>query len=162
MVHFVRAGGHFTKDALLAQSIIAGTLKGTPPLVHIARMEDGRLVLHDGHHRAVACHIAKRDSLHPDEYEMVDYSYRDYYELHPEKGWFTPFDIMTEVRCADFSRFKDMARRLYLKGDLARLEEYVRENRDGYVEPRLIHTIEELMWEVTKNPMMSANCVGRY
>lgn len=144
MIEFVKAGGKYTRDALLAQSIIAETIRGIPPPIHIALMEDGQMVLHDGHHRAVSLFLGGRPYVENSEYEIFEYTYEDYTEPHPERGWFTPFDLATEVRKPDISRFKYWARRIYKRDGMDLLREFILTDREMYVEPRKIWTVAQL------------------
>jgi hypothetical protein len=117
--------------------------------IWITRFEDGMLLLHNGHHRAVSTHLGGRFELLAGEYEFHDYKYIDYTSLVPENGYFTPFDPRTEVRLGDFKPFKDMAVRLYIEQPEA-LAAYVRDNKHLYAEPRRIWRVSELaetVWE---------------
>lgn len=158
MIRFVKAGGRFTADARLAQSLLTESVRGTPPSVHIALMEDGQMVLHDGHHRAVACFLSGRFHFESSEYEIVKYTYADYAELHPEKGWFTPFDVLKEVRIPDFSLYKEVAREVYDSEGLEGLRRLVNEYKHYYLEPRRIFTVQELVHEYQEG----CYCYGRF
>jgi hypothetical protein len=142
MVRFVRAGGRFTEDALLAFSIFTQG-RVNPPLIYVSRMEDGRLFLHDGHHRCVAKHLAGKEYLEECEYQVGHHTYEDYLVARPSDGWLTPFDLNTEVRVPDFGAFKDVARMMLGVSHQA-AESYIQENRQLYCEPRRITTIREL------------------
>ncbi len=145
MVEFVKAGGKFTFDARLAQHLLADpNRQSLPPPIHIAVMSDDRLVLHDGHHRAVAMFLGGRMHIEESEYEYGHYSYEDYATPHPEKGWFTPFNIGVEVRKPDFSWFKSNAQKIYERNGLPMLLEFIATDYESYLEPRQIWTVEQL------------------
>lgn len=165
MIEFVGAGGFFTRDARLAQHLLADG-RGLPPPMHIAVMEDDRFVLHDGHHRAVAMFLGGRPYVDAEkEAEVVRYAYADYAEAHPEKGWFTPFNLETEVRLPDFGGFKKAAILNYKKLGRDALNETIRDYRHHYVEPRRVWTVAELA-EVYREacrwqPRKSVACAGK-
>lgn len=150
MAAFVRAGGKFTFDARLAQHILTDDPRPTPPPMHLAFMEDGRVLLHDGHHRAVAMLLAGRDHLDDSEYEFAEYTYHDYSRAHPEKGWFTPFDVDTEVRLPDFGAFRLMAKNFYEHGKPEELRQLMKA-RSWYAESRRLWTVKELTEEYLAN-----------
>jgi hypothetical protein len=143
MVEFASRGGTFTYDALLSYAVCNRV--DVSPKIHIAFIkDDGSLLVHDGHHRVVAIHRAGRHILHTREYDFHEYSYDDYLNANPDKGWYTPFDPRTECRLADFGDFKDSVRRLYYLNmpTLAALS--ISRHAAGYKEPRRISTISEL------------------
>jgi hypothetical protein len=122
MVQFVRDGGIFDMPTLVGRD------PSHTDLIKLVRFEDGCVFVHDGHHRATAIWLGGRHVLDPCEFAIRDRKYIDYLEpnfLKPDEswlGWVTPFDPRTEVRCADFGRFKEKVRVLfYEKGeDVAR------------------------------------------
>lgn len=148
MIEFVKAGGKFTYDARLAQHFLSVSEdhKGFPPPMHISMMEDGRKLLHDGHHRAVAMWLGGRRQLDPSEYESAKYTYADYSLPHPDRGWYTPFDVDLEVRLPDFSLFKRGAAKVYdVKGDPAAVDTLIMDLRHRYCEDRRIWRVSELV-----------------
>ncbi len=77
-------------------------------LISIAKFEDGKLMIRDGHHRVLAIWLAERE-LHPDEYVIENWLYEDFMEISHQsiaKGFVTPFDPRKEVRIADFQDYK--------------------------------------------------------
>jgi hypothetical protein len=146
MIEFVRRGGYFSQDARLAQAILTdGRRQGVPPPMFISHMEDGRLVLHDGHHRAVAMFLGGRDHvIGKVEADYGNYTYADYSQPNPEMGWFTPFDIDTEVRLPDFGWFKGEAQEIYKQYGLGALKEFTTNYHSAYAEPRRLQTVAEL------------------
>lgn len=144
MIEFIRQGGKFTFDARLAQHVLTEEIRSTPPPMHISFMEDGSLMLHDGHHRAVAMLLGGREWIDDSEYESGHYTYDDYANVHPERGWYTPFNLYTEVRKPDFGWFKNNAKKIYERNGIHALKEFIRSDHETYAEPRRIKTIDEL------------------
>lgn len=140
MVEFLKRGGSFTKDALLAFRV-ATWLPGTGKLVHIAELPDRRWYIHDGHHRMVAMWLAGRNCIHKDEYELVNYSYRDYSTPNFKKQWYTPFNLISECRVADLTVFRlGLAA---LDNDEDRLR-YINTNAWQFKAPRQFQKLQEM------------------
>lgn len=120
MVEFVRSGGIFDKAALLLPYANANVLQ--PPLIKIARFEDGALGIHDGLHRSFSIWKAGRKVLLPEEYEIEDWRYEDYNEINFANGWYTPFDPRREVRLPDLNSFKKKVREILDGPDMLALD----------------------------------------
>jgi hypothetical protein len=106
MVLFVREGGFF--DAKNLQKFAEENHIRTAPIIKIARFEDGKLFLHDGHHRVCSILLGNRDFLEKDEFFVEDWFYADYMSINLEQKWYTVFDPRKEVRIADISKYKKM------------------------------------------------------
>ncbi len=142
MVGYVKSGGLFTRKAIEAHAVLTGS-RPDPPLIGITRFPDGVHMIHDGHNRVVACHWAGRTELDPDEYFVKEYGYEHYTDLEPENGWFTPFDPRTEVRLADFGKYKVAARLCYANNpDL--LNMFVGMRKHWYCSPRDVVAVAEM------------------
>lgn len=136
MVDFVRKGNIWNKNAL---NVFAEAQKiKVSPLIQISRFEDGKLYVHDGHHRIVATFIGERYELGPDEYEITDWTYDEYLAINLKAGWYTPYDPRIEVRLPDLKAFK--------KAVIAsnNPELFISNNRHVIVEPRKITTVRML------------------
>lgn len=141
MMDFVVRGGVFDRATLEQFAAVNGCR--IAPLVHITRFEDGLLMVHDGHHRAVACCLGARPYLHDEEYYIEDDTYESYLEISHHNGWYTPFDPRTHVRLPDFGVFKHEARDRFNNGE-SDVEAWVRENHHRYRVVRELTFIHEL------------------
>jgi hypothetical protein len=143
MKEFAWRCGRFTHDALLAYAVARGIK--VSPLIHIARIvDDGSLLVHDGHHRTVAVWRGGRRFLDPEEYIIAEYTYQQYIDVNFDRGWYTPFDPRTECRLPDFKEFKESVRRLHYLNMPNVAGSYVRARPQAYKEARRITTIEQL------------------
>jgi hypothetical protein len=106
MVEFVRRGGYFERNALIACHVCSNR-EDAPSLIQIANIE-GELFVHDGHHRVIAVALAKRHLIFDAELTVTKYTWEDYTKANIAKKWYTPFDPRTEVRLADLTRFRKM------------------------------------------------------
>jgi hypothetical protein len=140
MVEFVSIGGYYT-ESMLGQFAKNESLSRVSPLIQIARFEDGKMYVHDGHHRAVSCWLAGRQEMPHDEYQITDWTYQQYLEISHENGWYTPFDPRIHVRTPDFNKFKKEARQRFLESDHS---QWINENVHLFREDRKIITVEEL------------------
>lgn len=119
-------------------------LKPPGPLIQIAMFEDGKMYIADGHHRTIAIVLSGRDYLDEGEYEIQQWTYRQWGEVNFQCGWVTPYDPRTHVRVADYSRYKDNIRQhLHIGIDATLL--YIKTNKDRYAKPREITTIQDMM-----------------
>lgn len=139
MVAFVADGGVFEYSALKTYS--AG--QDTRP-INIVRFEDGRLYIHDGHHRIAAIYLGGRTYLHDSEYVITDWKYSDYTVINFEVKWVTPYDPRSEVRISDYWDFKQRAFD-YLRDSEATVRIYIIDsyNSGVYTRPRTALTIQD-------------------
>lgn len=138
MVEFVRQGGRFTSDAMLASAIQSGSRASGP--IAISQIGRTRFV-HDGHHRLVAIFLGGRDYVCHEEFTTTKRAWADYWVANPPSGWLTPFDPGDECRLPEFGAVKLSALAAYNDGVL---DEFLAANRHRYVEPREIETIAQL------------------
>jgi hypothetical protein len=138
MMAFVADGGLWSEAALREY---AGR-HGLPPspLIQLSQFpgEPGRpdtLMVHDGHHRLVATHLAGRDFLYPQEYRVTRWTYEQYLEINFACGWVTPFDPRTHARTADFAVWKRRVLEV-ARADPAAATELIRSQSSAYREPR--------------------------
>jgi hypothetical protein len=142
MMDFVADGGVWSEGALLRHP-------GCPrpaALIQVSALPavgGPMLLIHDGHHRLVATHLAGRDFLHPEEYLLTWWTWEEYRAPNFATGWVTPFDPRTQVRTADFATWKrhilETARR-----DPPLAERLIREQPEAYREPRRYSAIASL------------------
>lgn len=154
MVAFVRAGGRWTTDGSGPRppGLSAAPAKPNTPAkpdlpITINRFEDGRLLLHDGHHRATATLLAGRRRLAAGEFVLWHFPYRDYREANLANGWVTPFDPPTECRLADFFAFRDEALAA-ARVDAAAALALIHSGRHRYARRRSRHGVRELFADV--------------
>jgi hypothetical protein len=138
MMDFVADGGVWSEAALREY---AGR-HGLPPapLIQLSLFpgEPGRpdpLMVHDGHHRVVATHLAGRDLLYPQEYRVTRWTYEQYLEINFACGWVTPFDPRTHVRTADFVVWKRRVLEV-ARADSAAAAALIRSEPSAYRETR--------------------------
>jgi hypothetical protein len=144
MMDFVADGGVWDEPAL--RRYAGGP--DQPPLVQLAAFPagpggPGLLLVHDGHHRLVATHLAGRDFLYPQEYQVTAWSYEDFLAVNLACGWVTPFDPRTHVRRADFIGWKEQVLAA-AASDPALAERLVREQPWAYREPRRYSAVAAL------------------
>lgn len=117
MVKFIRGGGLFDRKSL--DEFATKTGKSSAPLIQINEFEDGGLFVLDGHHRSIGIIEGGRNYLHETEYEIIQYTYKEFEDIVFLKedgdwmGWVTPFDPRTHVRYSDTKKFKDRVREIY-------------------------------------------------
>jgi hypothetical protein len=138
MVSYVKSGGSWSSDL---PRFAHGQGPWTPILV--ARLPDGLLLLHDGHHRAVATHLGGRDWLHEEEFELTNRPYDDFLLPNLLNGWYTPLDPRTESRLAEYRLFKEEAVEL-ARRDPAIAVAFIEQNRARYACRRTIWRVSEL------------------
>lgn len=133
MIDFVKEGGFFDEKSL----------KSPGPLMQIALFEDGKLYIADGHHRVVAIILGGRDYLDFSEFKITKWKYSDYTDINLNVGWVTPFDPRQELRIADYAEYKEALN--HISDD--KKEEFIRDNKEMYVEPKTIDLASEMIDE---------------
>src|SRR5262249_3040466 len=146
MMDFVAAGRLWSDDALRQYAARHGQRPGR--LIQLSLFpgegsSSGPLVVHDGHHRLVATHLAGRAFLDPAEYQVTPWTYEDYLAINLAAGWVTPFDPRSHVRTADFASWKERVLAL-AAADRAEAERMIREQAAAYREPRRYTSIAAL------------------
>jgi len=143
MIDFVAGGGFWTKD-VLSDYAANSQLTRVCPLMEIVRFEDGRYMIHDGHHRVVATWLGGRDYLRGDEFILKHWKYSNYQNINFVNHWITPFDPRNEVRAADISAFKKHVFSI-MEEDPEEAEKFIIDNRFLYVRPRLFTGVADLI-----------------
>lgn len=110
IISYVSNGGFWTPD-FLARYAEERKLRSTSPVIQISKFEDGKLFLHDGHHRTIGTSFV-RNYLRHDEFNISSWKYSDYNEVNLSSGWYTPYDPRTDVRNADISEWKAKIRKM--------------------------------------------------
>jgi len=139
MIEFVKNGGFWTVSALQEYADVYGVR--VCPLIEINQFPDGRLMVHDGHHRVVSTRLGGRHFIRGDEYLFKSYTYENYRGINHPGRWVTPFDPKTEIRVADFGEFKKKAFELFAidKDEAIR---YILDNGSVYKRPRTISGVD--------------------
>lgn len=141
MLDYVGCGGVFDYKSY----------RGKP--ITINRFKDGRHMIHDGHHRCLAILLNAR-KLDPREYVVREYNYKDYLDIkfltENEKwlGWVTPFNVLSEVRVADFGNFKDHVKFLYWKQSPDHALHYILTSKNKYLEERKSYLVIDLVHSI--------------
>lgn len=139
MVELVASNGRFNLGTLAAHN--GADLR----LINIARFEDGRHFIHDGHHRVAAIYLGGRKFVHANEYEISDWKYEDYLAINLDKGWITPFDPRTELRIPDYSAYKRyVLENLKTAGKESAIA-FISMARSSYTRPRTMLTVQDLL-----------------
>lgn len=140
MVEFVRNGGIWNLDNLKSYATSNGLRAA--PLMEISLFPDGKKMIHDGHHRAIATYLAGREFFYDEEFVTLQWNYSDYSDINFSKRWVTPFDPRTHLRDAEIFTFKNKALEIYqTSGEDAALE-FIKSHK--YVKPRDIDYLPEL------------------
>lgn len=150
MVGFVAEGGRFDLASLLSYNDM--DLR----LISIVRFEDGRLFIHDGHHRVASIYLGGRKYVHETEYSLSDWTHEEYRTANLEVGWVTPFDPRTECRIADYEDYKNS---VFRQEDDSVSQEtilaYVQkaQQKDWYKRPRACLTVKDLLRQLWRQQL---------
>ena len=143
MIDFVRNGGFWTQEALNEFAIKTG-ISRVCPLMEIAYFaEDERLMIHDGHHRAVATSFGGRDFLRSSEFTIKEWKYENYRNVNFANKWVTPLDPKKEIRFPDIGDFKKIALNILLTSEEEALR-FILENKCLYARTRTVSSLAEL------------------
>jgi hypothetical protein len=150
MMDFVADGGVWNEAALRAHAARHG--RGRVSLIQLSEFSAAPgaagplLVVHDGHHRLVATHLAGRPFLYAEEYRVTRWTFEQYLEINFACGWVTPYDPRTHVRRADFIAWKQKVLAVAL-ADPARAEQLIRSEAAAYREPRRYGDLHSLAFD---------------
>jgi hypothetical protein len=114
-------------------------------LINLVRFEDGRVFIHDGHHRVMAIYLGARDFLGISEYALTDWKYKDYTDIVFAKRWITPFDPRFEVRVSDYTEFKNEVWSIWEKDGEEAAKKHILLHKEAYVMPRCGRTIADMI-----------------
>lgn len=140
MVDFVAKGGVFNSMRLYEHSNGKDTRK-----INLVRFEDGRLYIHDGHHRVAAVYLGNRDILFDEEYEITSWTYAQYIEIKFEKRWITPFDPRSEVRVCDYEKYKNHIWWMHSEHGEEEATTAIEIRRSEYLKDRRSRTIQDML-----------------
>lgn len=148
MIEHVANGGFWNAEAL-AEYISKNPRHAgrVSPLIQLSQFEDGRIFIHDGHHRSVSICLAGRTFLHDSEYVLTKWKYVDYTEISHKNGWYTPFDPRVHCRTPNFAKFKVEAKQKFIDlngADEEPVHQWILGNANIFCEPRRIRTVQEL------------------
>lgn len=132
MVEYCKAGHVFNLVNINAYLISKTNKKKFDSLIEISRFEDGRLMIHNGHHRCLAIYLGRKSKeLYSSEYVIKDWKYDDYrFCSLPE--WVTPFDPILEIRVSNLKDWKDFIYNYYKLNGLKKTESYIYKHRVRY------------------------------
>ena len=131
MINFVRTGGLFDEGSLGSYAI-RNSINRAAPRIEVARFEDGIMAIHNGHHRAMAIFLGRKDkSLHSSEFFIREWKYKDYTDI-VLPHWVTPFDVINELRLSELHYWKDKVRKFYVQHGEAATQQFIRENKNQY------------------------------
>lgn len=134
MASFARRGHLFTSDLLMGGD-----------LIEIARMEDGKLFIHNGHHRCVAiAGTRKRDYLDENEYYVKEQTYSLYNSINFDVGYVTPHDIKTEIRVPDLKNYKTFMQNVIDEYGYEMAEGIIAISKPLYANPRKLYDVYDL------------------
>lgn len=104
MIEHVKAGGKWNEAALA--SYCEGQGLSCYAKISLSRFEDGKIYIHDGHHRIYSTLFAGRKTLEEDEFLIRDWKYKDYNSVNHATGFYTPFNPRREVRKPDLALYR--------------------------------------------------------
>lgn len=104
MVQHVKAGGKWDEEALA--SYCEGQGLSCFGKIALSRFGDGKIYIHDGHHRAYSTLLAGRDELDQDEFVLKEWTWAQYKQINHANKWYTPFNPQSEVRKADLTLYR--------------------------------------------------------
>lgn len=112
--------------------------------IYITKFEDGKLFIHDGHHRVLATLLSGRVCLNENEFEIHEWKYQDYINLNFSTPWYTPFDPRIESRLPDVFGFKFTIRQFIKQGkDENYIKGFIMENKNLFCAPKKFNKITE-------------------
>ena len=162
MIQLIKEGGRFDTESLIEyhRSQPYANLphdKAVGGLIEISAFPDGAFYLHNGHHRAVAIHLAGREFLYDDEFYVKQWEYRDYDSIvfhNPDgswRGYVTPLDIRVEARKKDIGHFKDKVRKIYCKLGEQFAIRHIQNSKGLYTTAKRYYTVPQFSDATIKN-----------
>jgi hypothetical protein len=140
MINFIKNGGIWSLPSLTYYANVHNVK--TSPLIEIASFPDGMMMIHDGHHRAVATYLGGRKFLHPEELRIKEWNYSNYLGINFATKWVTPFDPRTHVRNAEIFVFKSKVFDVLQKEGKDKAVDFVKNS--VYTKPREIYYLPDL------------------
>lgn len=143
MIRFVADGEFWTLDKLALFAAKNGLLR-VCPLIEIAAFPDGRLMVHDGHHRIIATHLGGRPFIRSSEFIIKHWDYENYMNINFSHKWVTPLDPRSEVRVADIALFKNTVLDILGSHGAEEARKFILENKASYVRTRMVSSVVDL------------------
>jgi len=159
MIEHVQSGGYFDDKSLEEYASKMNIRKA--PIMEIAEFEDGKKMIHNGHHRAISIWLGGRDFFTEDEFYIKPWTYADYEDIvtHDSDGnwmgWVTPFDVRTESRVCDLSSFKRKVKDIHEGINEEEAIDYINKNKHQYAKKKTLHTVPQLSVELLKNGLVA-------
>ena len=141
MIEFVKKGGVWTLQNLQHYAN-QHSLKPSP-IMEISLFPDGKLMIHDGHHRAIATYLGGRTFLYPSEFWIRNWTYEDYTGINFAARWVTPFDPRTDLRSAEIYGFKSKAMKLFETAGEKTALDFIRSHM--FTKPRDVYFVPEMV-----------------
>jgi hypothetical protein len=92
---------------VLSREVLRANSQDCDQLVAVVRLEDDRLFIRDGLHRATAIMLKRpSQSLLPEEFVIEELTSEMFQQANLSAGFYTPFDPQKEVRIADWSNYR--------------------------------------------------------
>lgn len=147
MVDYVRSGGVWHQESMDEYALSTGTKASG--LIQLVEFPDGKIMLHDGHHRGVTTYLGNRHKLNDNEFQLTKWTYEDYLDINFKNKWVTPYDPRTHIRVGDIYKFK---RKIL---NLAEMDETlaaytIRQSLNVYAVPRTINFVPDLAKKVSE------------
>lgn len=123
-----------------------------PPII-VKELDDGKLYIHDGMHRACALWLHGVRELPESGYILKQFTYNQFLETNLKVGWVTPLDLHTECRKSDLYYWKNAVaeiQRCVLNNEIL-VERFIRRHTDVYKETREVWSIEDVIKRGLKN-----------
>lgn len=115
-----------------------------PPII-IKELDDGKIYIHDGLHRACALWLHGVSVLPESGYILKHFTYHQFLSVNFQVGWVTPFDLRTECRKADLYNWKQSVTEYREALGSRAAESYIKWYCNKYKEPREVWCIEDVI-----------------
>lgn len=113
--------------------------------VILKQLDDQKYYVHDGAHRLYASWLFGLEELKQSMYIMKYYTYEQFLSVNFRLGWITPFDLRTQCRVPDLTKYKDEIRRKLDGGvPLDEIEKFIRLNGHKYIQQRRAYNISQM------------------
>lgn len=132
MIEYVKNGHIYTLSAINAHILLSTNKRTLDGLVELVEFEDGRIMIHNGHHRCVSILLGRKTKeLYSSEYVLKKYKYSEYMECNLPI-WSTPFDPRTHVRVPNLKNWKSFIEHYYNLNGPHRTELYIYSNKNKF------------------------------
>jgi uncharacterized protein (DUF1015 family) len=132
------------RDPKKVKRIVVSMMMGEEiDTVKLYHMEDGKLFIHDGHHRLTASYILKgRCKM---QVLSQEFTYSKFTEINHDVGWVTPHDVTKYVRHGDLYYWKNYVNQRKKQLSIEKLDEEIFNSLDEYAEPREVWGVHDFV-----------------